>query len=242
MSKQCLPAPEFFTMVSSTKTAAKTAAQPKQRPLRSRADARPRDTNATKKLITDAAIRLLAEKGFPGVGVNTLAAQAGVDKQLIYYHFGGLEGVIRHLGSQLEFWLGAPLRAKPGEPYGQAIYRLVMAYATALRQHPLVMRLLAWELVEPTDALKALESTRSEAMAAWVQDLRSTALPAPTDIDAPAINAVLLAGLHYLALREQSIGSFAGMDISTPEGMARIDAAVRTITQRVYTPVERKTP
>jgi hypothetical protein len=45
------------------------------------------------------AVRLLADKGFPGLGVNSLAAAAGVDKQLIYYHFGGLEGVVRELSS-----------------------------------------------------------------------------------------------------------------------------------------------
>lgn len=201
---------------------------------------RSHDAVGTMKLITDATVRLLAEKGFPGIGVNAVAAAAGVDKQLIYYHFGGLEGVIRHLGSQLEFWLGTPLQPQPGEPYGEAVHRLVMEYAGALRRNPLVLRLLAWELVEPTDVLKELEITRSEAMAGWVQGLRAAAKPAPEGVDAPAVNALLLAGLHYLALREQSLGSFAGMDISTPEGAARIEAAVRLITESVYREPTRK--
>jgi AcrR family transcriptional regulator len=195
---------------------------------------RPHNAAATMKLITDATIRLLAEKGFPGIGVNTVAAAAGVDKQLIYYHFGGLEGVIRQLGSQLEFWLGTPLQARPGEPYGDSVHRLLMEYAGALRRNPLVLRLLAWELVEPTDVLKELEVNRSAAMSGWVQDLRAVAQPAPEGIDAPAVNAVLLAGLHYLALREKSLGSFAGLDIQSAEGMARVAKAVRLITQRVY--------
>lgn len=186
------------------------------------------------KLITDATIRLLAEKGFPGIGVNTVAAAAGVDKQLIYYHFGGLEGVIRQLGGELQFWLGTPLKPQPGEPYGDAVHRLMMEYAGALRRNPLVLRLLAWELVEPTDVLKELEVTRSAAMGGWVQGLRAAAQPVPAGIDAPAVNAVLLAGLHYLALREQSLGSFAGLDMQSPEGAARIEQAVRLITQRVY--------
>jgi AcrR family transcriptional regulator len=195
---------------------------------------RPHDAAATKQLITDATVRLLAEKGFPGIGINTVAAAAGVDKQLIYYHFGGLEGLIRHLGGQLELWLGAPLKVEAGEAYGDAVYRLLMEYAGALRRNALVLRLLAWELVEPTDVLKELEVTRSKAMAGWVQGLRASAQPAPAGVDAPAVNALLLAGLHYLALREQSLGSFAGMDISTPEGAERVANAVRLITARVY--------
>jgi AcrR family transcriptional regulator len=179
---------------------------------------------------------LLAERGFPGIGINTVASAAGVDKQLIYYHFGGLDGVIRHLGAQLEFWLGAPLKFEPGEAYGEAVHRLLMEYAAALRGNPLVLRLLAWELVQPTAVLTELESTRSNAMTHWIQGLRAAVQPAPSDVDAPAINALLLAGLHYLALRERSLGSFAGMDISTPEGAQRIAKAVRLITERVYAP------
>lgn len=195
---------------------------------------RPHDAQATKQLIVDATTQLLAEKGFPSIGINTVAAAAGVDKQLIYYHFGGLEGVIRHLGGQLALWLGAPLKFEAGETYGDAVHRLLMEYADALRRNHLVLRLLAWELVEPTDVLTELEVTRSKAMAGWIQGLRGVVQPAPAGVDAPAVNAVLLAGLHYLALREQSLGRFAGIDISTPEGAARIAGALRLMTERVY--------
>jgi hypothetical protein len=111
-----------------------------------------------------------------------------------------------------------------------------MEYGNALRGNPLVLRLLAWELVEPTDALKELEVTRSAAMVPWVKSLRAAAGPVPDGIDAPAVNAILLAGLHYLALREQSLGSFAGVDLSTPEGARRIVDAMRLITSRTYAP------
>lgn len=195
---------------------------------------RPHDTAATMALITAAAARLIAEKGFPGFGVNALAAAAGVDKQLIYYHFGGIEGVLRKLGNSLDLWLGTPLQPRKGEPYSDATRRLMTEYATALRRNVLVQRLLAWELVEPSDVLKELERTRSTAMVEWVAELRTAAGPVPEGIDAPAINALLLAGLHYLTLREQSVGTFAGMDIQSPEGVQRINSAIETIIDRVY--------
>jgi AcrR family transcriptional regulator len=195
---------------------------------------RTHDAAATKQCILDAATRLLAESGFAALGINALSAAAAVDKQLIYYHFGGLDGVVRKLGERLELWLGTPLEPKPGEPYGEAVYRLLMEYGDALRGNALVLRLLAWELVEPTDALKELEMTRSAAMVPWVQKLRAAAGPVPDGVDAPAVNAVLLAGLHYLALREQSLGSFAGVDLSTPAGARRIADAIRLITTRTY--------
>lgn len=219
--------------MSPTKTAApaKPAKAPAQRPQRAQ---RTHDAAATMQCILDAATRLLAESGFTALGINALSAAAGVDKQLIYYHFGGLDGVVRKLGERLELWLGTPLQPRHGEPYGEAVYRLLMEYGNALRGNALVLRLLAWELVDPTDALKELEVTRSAAMVPWVQHLRAAAAPAPEGIDAPAVNALLLAGLHYLALREKSLGSFAGLDLSTPEGVGRIANALRLITERTY--------
>jgi AcrR family transcriptional regulator len=197
-------------------------------------ESRSQDGGDTTQLILDAAVRLLAEKGFTGLGVNALANAAGVDKQLIYYHFGGLDGVVRQLGHRLDLWLGTPLVPRTGERYGDAVSRLLLEYAEALRRNPLVRRLLAWELVEPSDALKELEAARSAAMADWVAELRAAAEPAPEGVDAPAINALLLAGLHYLALREESLGTFAGMDIASRTGRARISEAVRLITARTY--------
>jgi AcrR family transcriptional regulator len=195
---------------------------------------RSRDAEATKQLIAATAVQLLTEKGFTGLGVNAVAVAAGVDKQLIYYYFGGLDGLIRHLGSELSLWLGTPLTAVPDEPYAQASRRLLMTYADALRKNKLVLSLLAWELVEPSEVLTQLESTRSAAMASWVMALRQASQPPPQGIDAPAINALLIAGLHYLALRERSLGTFAGMDIRSDEGQARIAKAVELITTAVY--------
>ncbi len=212
-----------------------TPRRPVGRPARAGARAaRTADIDGTMSLILDAAVRLLAEKGFTGLGINVLAAAAGVDKQMIYYHFGGLDGVVRRLGSRLDLWLGTPLEPRAGEPYADAANRLLLEYVDAVRRNPLVLRLLAWELVEPSEALKDLETARNAAMAGWVAQLRAAAQPVPAGIDAPAINALLIAGLHYLALRERSLGTFAGMDISNRAGFDRIAAAVRLITERTY--------
>lgn len=195
---------------------------------------RPHDTAATRQRIVDAAVRLLADKGFPGLGINSVAAEAQVDKQLIYYHFGGLDGVVRQLGQRLNGWLGAPLQPRAGEPYAAAMQRMLVGYAQALRRDTLVQRLLAWELVEPGETLKHLEDLRADALFAWAQPLRSAAQPSPAAVDAATVNALLLAGLQYLALRGPGQGGLAGLDLHTAEGLARVEAALRLVTQRVY--------
>lgn len=195
---------------------------------------RAHDAAATRQHILDAARELLLQGGFTALGINALAGRAGVDKQLIYYHFGGLEGVVRHLGAQVEHWLGGPLQAQDAEPYGLAVVRMLRQYHDALRGKPLLMRLLAWEIAEPSPMLAELERARATAMAGWVEEFRRQVLAPPAGVDAPAVNAVLLAALQYLALREHAVGSFAGIDLRSEQGRERIHAAVAALARGAY--------
>jgi AcrR family transcriptional regulator len=179
-------------------------------------------------------VALLTERGFTALGINALATAAAVDKQLIYYHFGGLDGVVRHIGGRVELWLGAPLQVLPGEGYGVAVARLLLQYHAALRRNPVLMRLLGWELAAPSETLAELEAARSQAMGAWAEGLRRDALAPPHGVDAPAVNAVLLAAVQYLSLREHSAGSFAGIELRSEGGRQRIAEALHCIVERVY--------
>ena len=65
-----------------------------------------RDRPATEAGIVAAAERLLLAQGWTGLNVQTLAAEAGVDRKLIYRYFEGVEGVVERLAGRLDLWLG----------------------------------------------------------------------------------------------------------------------------------------
>jgi AcrR family transcriptional regulator len=199
-----------------------------------------RDRAATEARILEAARRIIATDGFGALGVNALASEAGCDKKLIARYFDGIDGVVEALGGDLGFWVGTPATeaarsAASGEGYGERMHLLLKAYASALRSNAVLQRVLAWELVAPSPALTSLERARSIAVGRWMQDARGELVP-PAGVDAPAINAVLLAALHYLTLREQTLPTFAGLDIASPAGRARIDAAFEALFSGVFTP------
>lgn len=191
-----------------------------------------RDREATEQRIVDAAARVLARDGAAGFGINAVAAEAGADKKLIYRYFGDLGGVLAVLGAQLELWAG-PTEPPTGKTYGDRVGEVFNGYSAHVRRDPLLQRLLAWELAEAAPALKSLDAARSKAMQAALPMLRGAEGP-PDDVDAPAINAVLLAAINYLALRARTLGSFAGLDLSSPAGRARVDAAIRFLATRAY--------
>lgn len=213
--------------------------QPSPRPgTRPRKPPRTRDRSATESRILDAARRIIARDGFGALGANALAAEAGCDKKLVARYFDGVEGVVTALGGDLGFWVG-PAPAPDDGDYGQRMAALLTSYAEALRGDALLQRVLAWELVEPSPALAMVERRRSAAMGRWMQQARGGLEP-PPGVDAPAINAILLAALHYLTLRSRVLPTFAGLDTSGEPGRARLDAAFASLLRGAYGNAERR--
>ena len=63
-----------------------------------------RDSAKTKERLLEAVDDVLARDGFGGLGVNTLAREAGVDKVLIYRYFGGLNGLLKAYAEAGDLW------------------------------------------------------------------------------------------------------------------------------------------
>lgn len=197
---------------------------------------KPRNRAATEARILDAARCIIAQEGFAALGVNAIAAEAGCDKKLIARYFGGLEGIIEALGGELGFWVGPPpTPIPPGASYGERMAELLAAYHAMLRGDDLLQRVLIAELASPSAALLALDRKRGHAMGSWMAEARGTLCP-PDGIDAPAINAVILAALHYLTLRSRTTGGFAGIDLTSDAGRKRIEAALQTLLKKGLTP------
>lgn len=201
-----------------------------------RADASPpaRDRAATERAIVEAAAGLLADRGFAALNVQAVAEAAGVDRKLVYRYFGGVEGVVERLGAEVKWTLGAAENTAPAGSYGEAAAGLVLAYGRALAADPLMRGLTAWETVEDAPVLRALDASRSAAMQAWTAG-RLTGLPRPAGVDAPAINAVLIAAIQMLALRRARKRPFAGV-VLDDAGWARIEAAVERMATTVFDP------
>jgi len=195
---------------------------------------RPRDRDATARSLLAAAVRVLAQDGFTALGPQAVAREAGCDKKLVYRYFGGIDGLIEALGSELALWLGGPPPVMPpGAKYAERAAELLIGYAALLRRDPALLRILAWELAGPSPALLALEQRRAVAIQAWAAEALAGTAP-PPGVDAAAVNAILLAAVHYLSIRAESVGQFAGADLASPEAHARLDAALRFLVQRAY--------
>ena len=194
-----------------------------------------RDRDRTRQAILVAARELLAEKGFGGWGVNAVARAAGCDKQLIYRYFGGLEGLAEAIGAEMVTWLEEALAARPGAPptsYAELMARLATTLLDALRGNRLAQRILAWELTEPSPLATSFAEARGKALAAWVARERG-ALQRPAGVDAPVLNALLVAGVQQLVLSGAAGGRFMGI-VLDDAGWERVRNGVAAMTRAMY--------
>lgn len=191
-----------------------------------------RDREGTEQRFIEAAARVIARDGAAGLGINAIAAEAGADKKLIYRYFGGLDGLLEAMGSNTALWIGDALASPQGD-YGQRTTGVFAAYAKKLRGDPVLQKLLAWELAAPSDTLRSIDAARSKAMYAAMPKLRGDEKP-PEGVDAPAVNAILLAALHYLTLRGATMGGFSGLSLKTDADWKRAMAAFDGLLARTY--------
>lgn len=198
---------------------------------------RTRNRDETRAAILRAAQELLADEGFSSFGVNALARRSGFDKQLIYRYFGGLDGLIDALGETLADWVATrmdPVLSKdPGPGYGDLIEAVLLAYLDALRSDSLMQRLAAWELSDPSPQVSRLADQRAQGLGELVARLRGDRMP-PPGVDAPAVNAILIASVQHLVLAGATSGRFTGMPLATEADWDRAKATLGRLIRAVY--------
>jgi AcrR family transcriptional regulator len=161
----------------------------------------PRDSDATRDRLIEAGFRTLSEEGFAGLGINGIARAAGCDKKLIYRYFDGLDGLLDAMGERVADDLAqalAPALAPPPGTYAELIERLALRLLDLLTEDPRHRQLRALELAGPPGAMDRFAQARGRVLRDWMQAARGELRP-PEGIDAPALNAALIAAVEGLA-------------------------------------------
>ena len=204
---------------------------------RSEPEKRVRDRSATERAILNAAKSLLAEEGFQNFGINAVARRAGSDKQLIYRYYGGLNGLVEAIGADLGTWVKDRIPEDTGGmfllTYGDLMERMALLFLQALRDDPLVRRIVAWEVSENTEQVRRLSEARSKALANWLERMRGSLTP-PKGVDAVAINAILIAAIQHLVLSSSAGGQCAGLALKSVKDWDKAATALKRIVRGVY--------
>ena len=188
---------------------------------------------ATEERLKRAVGEVLRKSGVQGLGINAVAAEAKVDKVLIYRYFGGLPELLAAYGERTEFWpdlpelLGDDVSALLTGSYGDIAENLLRRYFAALTKRPVTLKLLAWECVESTPLTEALEAVRERRSETLFSALGEMGLVLPAQIRTAAI--LFSAALQYLAIRRRDLPVFGGLSIQDDRGMERIFSDIKKL-------------
>jgi AcrR family transcriptional regulator len=184
--------------------------------------------------------RLLRSGGVRALGVNALAAEAGVDKALIYRYFGDLAGLVAAYAASAEFWptvdellgRGRHLARDPDRP--RAVAKILANYARALKRRPLTVELLGWELSQHSEIVAAMQSVREETAREVFRELEAGGFPSSPAV--AELGALLSAAMNYLVLRARHLAVFAGLPIRTSADWRRIERTIEATVRALLAP------
>ena len=195
---------------------------------------RPRDREATMRLLVEAVGRVLARQGFRAVKVNVVAREAGVDKVLIYRYFGGLPGLVKAFGHSGDFWpsaeelIGGDMQAFLALPLAERLVIAMRNYLRCLRARPLTQEILSWRFMERNELTEALDSVR-ETIGMQIMALLQSGEDGDPALDMPALYAILGGSINHLGVRGRTEKTFAGLPLDDEAVWERLEAMLARI-------------
>ena len=159
----------------------------------------------TEQRILDAVGTILLEQGYPAVGINAIARQAGCDKVLIYRYFGGFDELLLAFAETTTLWweVDEIITETASEcaaiKLPEYLQTLLSRYVAALESRPLALEIMAWEMSEQNNLTTALARSRSDRGMQLVKRIRS--YYHQPNIDIGGILGVFGAAINYLVIR-----------------------------------------
>ena len=172
-------------------------------------------------------IKAVEENGFEGLGINAVAAKAGVSKMLIYRYFNSLDGLIAAYIQQHDYWINFDEQLPDEEHIGEFIKEIFKRQIAMLRQSYTLRRLYRWELTSNNIFIKELREKR-EAKGVWLVDAVSKLSKHPQK-ETAAMASILTAAISYLSLLEENCPVFNGINIQTEDGWKELEEGINIL-------------
>jgi TetR/AcrR family transcriptional regulator len=144
---------------------------------------RPRDANATRQAILNAAQTIIARDGFSGARIDEIAKTSGYNKSLIFQYFTDKAGLYRAVierlrdSSDTAFTATIAEHLEPNKPLSRAkIETILRASAnwsfTHFLEEPEYLRLITWEMAEGWQVYSSIPSSPEASFQFGLQLIR----------------------------------------------------------------------
>ncbi len=183
-----------------------------------------KNKEATKEILIKAVDDLITEEGFEKLGINAVAARAGVSKMLIYRYFGSLEELIAAYIKQHDFWINLHPTLPPREELGDFLKQMFRNQINLLRDNYTLRRLYRWELSSNNPVIRQLRDER-ELKGKQLTDIIIKTFDFPPE-EVTLIATLLASSITYLALLAEFSPYYNGIPIQQDKGWEQIDKGI----------------
>ncbi|WP_293715889.1 TetR/AcrR family transcriptional regulator [uncultured Parabacteroides sp.] len=175
----------------------------------------------TEFALLNAVNTLIEDEGFENLGVNAVAAKAGVSKMLIYRYFDSLDGLIAAYIQKYDYWINLEPELPDTEHLGDFIKELFHNQIRMLRNDYTLRRLYRWELSAKNKVIKELRERR-EAKGMWLVGAVSRLTNRP-ESEISIMATILSASISYLVLLEETCPVYNGIKLQSEDGWEQLE-------------------
>ena len=193
---------------------------------------REQKTAATRQKLLDAVESILKEDGFTALKVEAISSRSGVDKKLIYFHFGDLKGLLNAFLKSKDFWFTKVYANDEAMQLSKKDFPdLFVNQFHTIYNNRLLQQLLVWELSEGHEVLKQASQERDEL---GMQLVKALVEKEGLKDDATPLLALIVAGIYYLSIHSHSNGSsFCGLNLHDEKDQEKLTDTIRKLVQTI---------
>lgn len=170
---------------------------------------------------------LIEEDGFENLGINAVAAKAGLSKMLIYRYFQSLEGLIVAYIERNDYWINLELELPEVEHLEVFVKKIVHDQIVMLRNSYTLRRLYRWELSVKNKVIKELRERR-EAKGLMLIDAISRLTNRPKE-EVAAMATLLSSSITYLILLGENCPVYNGFGLQSEDGWEQLEKGMDQI-------------
>ncbi len=167
-----------------------------------------RDADATRRKFLDAIGTILTEQGFSAIRTNNIARLLGKDKNLIRYHFGSLNGLLKTYVQDKDYWKPFFERFRFSDnPDAKEIEMLFVGLMQenfkVFSASDEMQKIIHWQISEASALMRSISDERE------VEGEKLLKMATPyfreSGVNFKAIIALLLGGSYYMVMQHKSM-------------------------------------
>lgn len=185
-----------------------------------------RNRLTTEQNLLGAVNEIVEQDGFEALGINAIAAKAGVSKMLIYRYFNSLEGLIAAYIAQYDFWINFHTELPEKTHLPAFLKEICHQHIKTMRENYSLRRLHRWELSSHNSFVEELRHRREENGMRLLERISEVSGRSISEVT--FLGTILIPSISYLTLLEENCPIYNGIRIDSDKGWEQIETGLNS--------------